>query len=322
MKVFISWSGDTSRAIARQIQDWLGIVVQKADFWISQRDISPGERWALVLSNALEHCNIAIICVTQENKNSPWIHFEAGAIARPVDGKVIPLLFDITASELDGPLSQFQSVSLDQSGMEKLVGILHENTGTELEINQREKLFSVMWPTLREQVDNIVKSQQQGGIIEHSADVVDEIIEGSNNLILTYENSRIISNFEKENKRLQNELELLKLEDEKLTLRDAPLSMDQAIGITEDRLNILQVTIEKVLDQTFQQLTPSQASLLFSLFFDGKRILRSKDEYPLSAKNDLDVLEKYSLVQFDGNQLQIGHELVAQYLEKKKNGLK
>lgn len=319
MKVFISWSGDTSRAIARQIQDWLGIIVQKADFWISQRDISPGERWALVLSKALEDCNIAIICVTQDNKNSQWIHFEAGAIARPVNGKVVPLLFDINSSDLDGPLSQFQSVPLNQNGMSELVRILHEDTGTELEIKQHEKLFSQMWPMLQEQINMIKLSQQHGKTIEDPADVVDEIIGSTEQLTLDHDNSRIISNFDKENKRLHNELERLKQEDEKLTLQDAPISMDRALAHTQERLNVLQTTIEKVLDQIFYKLTPSQVDLLFSFLLKNRRILRFRYEFPPTANDDLDILVKYSLIEFSGNHLQIGHDLVAAYLEKKRS---
>jgi hypothetical protein len=45
MQVFISWSGEPSRSIARALDPWLERVVQQVDAWIFTGDISSGARW-------------------------------------------------------------------------------------------------------------------------------------------------------------------------------------------------------------------------------------------------------------------------------------
>ena len=73
MKVFISWSGSLSRALAVELREWLPMVVHQVDAWISGRDIDPGQKWALVLGQKLAESDFAIICLTAENRQAPWI---------------------------------------------------------------------------------------------------------------------------------------------------------------------------------------------------------------------------------------------------------
>jgi hypothetical protein len=64
-----------------------------------------------------ETSNSGVICVTPENLNSPWVLFEAGALAKAMQGaKVIPLLFDLEFSDISGPLAQFQAKNATETG--------------------------------------------------------------------------------------------------------------------------------------------------------------------------------------------------------------
>src|SRR5882672_2738327 len=110
MKVFLSWSGKTSRAVAQAFHDWLPLVVQAAKPFISSDDIVKGSRWSDALASELNETAYGILIVTEQNYDKPWVHFEAGAISKAVDqAHVSPFLFNIDAARLeDGPLAQFQ----------------------------------------------------------------------------------------------------------------------------------------------------------------------------------------------------------------------
>ena len=48
--------------------------------------------------------------------------FEAGALAKSIENsRVIPMLFGVTPSDLQGPLLQFQSTSFNQKEVLKLI---------------------------------------------------------------------------------------------------------------------------------------------------------------------------------------------------------
>lgn len=46
MKVFISWSGTRSKAMANALKEWIPLIVQHAKPFVSDKDISAGDRWA------------------------------------------------------------------------------------------------------------------------------------------------------------------------------------------------------------------------------------------------------------------------------------
>ena len=82
MKVFLSWSGERSKAVAELLNNWLCCVIQAARPWISTRDIDRGALWFSEINEQLQDTSVGIICLTQENKNKPWILFEAGALTK------------------------------------------------------------------------------------------------------------------------------------------------------------------------------------------------------------------------------------------------
>jgi hypothetical protein len=82
MKIFISWSGPRSEALATALREWFPLVLHYVDPWLSKADIQVGERWGVEVAKELESCNFGVICVTKDNVNAPWILFEAGALAK------------------------------------------------------------------------------------------------------------------------------------------------------------------------------------------------------------------------------------------------
>lgn len=80
MIVFISWSGALSEAFADLLSNWLPDVIQRVKPWISSQDIDKGSLWSSELTEALA-TTIGVLCVTQENKDAPWLLFESGALS-------------------------------------------------------------------------------------------------------------------------------------------------------------------------------------------------------------------------------------------------
>src|SRR4051794_7753881 len=110
MQVFLSWSGPQSGAVARALRGWLPLVIQAIDPWMSEHDIGSGQRWSLEIASQLDVSNFGVICATRENQASPWLNFEAGALAKKLtDSFVCPYLVDLDFSDLTGPLAQFQA---------------------------------------------------------------------------------------------------------------------------------------------------------------------------------------------------------------------
>jgi hypothetical protein len=56
VKVFISWSGEATRSIARVLGSWLPTVAQHVEPWMSDEEIKSGARWNEKVAEALDQC--------------------------------------------------------------------------------------------------------------------------------------------------------------------------------------------------------------------------------------------------------------------------
>lgn len=157
MKVFISWSGNTSHKIAAALRDWLPFVIQSIKPYVSSEDIDKGVRWWTDIASELEQCSFGILCVTRDNVESPWLNFEAGALSKIIEkSRVCPLLFRIKPSEVQGPLVQFQSTVYEKEDILKLVRSLNSSSqGEAIDDSRLEQVFGVWWPKLEENLDKI-----------------------------------------------------------------------------------------------------------------------------------------------------------------------
>jgi hypothetical protein len=77
MRVFISWSGETSKLLAEILRQWLPAVIQAVKPYYSPDDITKGTRWSGEIAKILEESKIGLICLTGQNLDAPWIMFEA-----------------------------------------------------------------------------------------------------------------------------------------------------------------------------------------------------------------------------------------------------
>jgi hypothetical protein len=130
VKVFVSWSGNLSKAVAEAMEQWIGDVIQMSSVFLSSAGIEPGEGWGSRLNEELDSTNLGIIVLTRENKDKPWILFEAGALSKGLkQARVCPVYVDLAATDVKQPLSQFQGVAPDLAGMWKLAKLINDNSG-------------------------------------------------------------------------------------------------------------------------------------------------------------------------------------------------
>jgi hypothetical protein len=179
MKVFISWSGDRSKAVAEELRDWLPTIVQSVEPFISTQDVPVGGRGLNVLASKLQNCSFGILCLTQDNKQAPWIHFEAGALSKVIDAsRVVPLLLDLKVSDLTGPLVQFQAIAMDRDGIFSLVKALAERSSPSVGESRLQRLFNALWPDLEAKVSQlkvaVADRPKQGSRSEK--DILEEIL--------------------------------------------------------------------------------------------------------------------------------------------------
>lgn len=183
MKIFISWSGERSEALAKALRDWFPLVLHYVEPWHSQSDIQAGERWSVEIAKELENCNFGVICISRENLNSPWILFEAGALAKSMqDGRVIPLLLDLDFKEVSGPLAQFQSKKADNVGMKELVTSLNRASTSPVPDAQLEKLFPALWGDLEKQIAAIPKGTAPTAVKRPQGDILEELVSSVRNV--------------------------------------------------------------------------------------------------------------------------------------------
>jgi hypothetical protein len=141
MQVFLSWSGERSKAVAQTFSKWIGQVIQAVDPWISL-DIEKGTRWNPEIAVRLEESRVGIICLTKENLDARWILFESGALSKTKDAYLCTLLLDIDPSDVEQPLGQFQHTTRDKNDIRQLLGTINKAVEKE---GEKARLPTPFW---------------------------------------------------------------------------------------------------------------------------------------------------------------------------------
>lgn len=118
---------------------------------MSEKDIAAGAHWSQEIAGTLEKAAFGIICVTPENRDRPWLLFEAGALAKAFEtARVVPYLFGFRDKSLPGsPLSQLQAKLTEKDDTFDLVKSLNDALGDrKLDIKRLEKAFAKWWSDL------------------------------------------------------------------------------------------------------------------------------------------------------------------------------
>jgi hypothetical protein len=158
LNLFLSWSGDHSRAVAVALRDWLPYVISNIELFMSSRDIGPGRRWQVEIAAQLKETDFGIVCVTADNQAAPWLNFEAGALAKAVDtSHVIPLAIDLKLTDIKPPLGQFQALPATKDGVWQIVKLLNDVVAAPRTETQLDRVLEKWWPDLQQELKAIAE---------------------------------------------------------------------------------------------------------------------------------------------------------------------
>lgn len=172
MKVFISWSGEPSRAIGTIFYEWLPTIIQGIEPWMSEHDVEKGAQWLASLSKELQENLFGLICMTPGNLNAPWLMFEAGALSKYGErSRVWTVLHELQNSDVKGPLAQFQHTRIERPEIKRLLQAMNTASGTQLiKDNLLDVSFERGWDALEEMMSTIPPVSVSSQIPERTTD--------------------------------------------------------------------------------------------------------------------------------------------------------
>ena len=180
MRVFLSWSGEASHALASILHEWLPTVLQFVDPWMSSEDIAKGTRWDSEIGKTLEETSYCIVCVTPGVQREPWVNFEAGAVAKIVSQSYVsPLLLGVSVEELGGlPLSMFQCARFNQADVLRLLRSINSAAKSPLSPKRLKTSLDYSWASLRERVEGIdLSGIEDRGTVAQEYEVESEVLD-------------------------------------------------------------------------------------------------------------------------------------------------
>lgn len=187
LNVFISWSGTKSQKAALILEKHIRLYLPGANPFIST-GIESGQRWFEVISNKLEISNFGILVVTRANVQSPWLHFEAGALARHhKEATVCLFLLDAKTSDLKPPLAEYHATTIERGDILKLFRTintrLNEQKRNESDLDE---VFAMIWPNLEQELNVVAQaedSKDQPPAKRSPEDILEELLTNSRSMM-------------------------------------------------------------------------------------------------------------------------------------------
>jgi hypothetical protein len=201
MKIFMSWSGERSKAIAEEFKSFLSIVIQQAQTFISSQDIDLGSIWQKRVLEEVSERRFGLIFITPENKKSEWLHYEAGGLIKDLEkDRVVPILFGIAKKEISSPFSQFQMIEFEKKSVFELIKQINFLTENPVELESLTKLLEAFYLNLEEKINGFLSNSPKKVETRSTEDILTEL------LLLSREQSNYNKNLARiitENRRLQ-----------------------------------------------------------------------------------------------------------------------
>lgn len=163
VKIFISWAGEASRQVGEALRDWLPVLFDSVEPWISAQDLNKGSQWQSEIMANLRTSRFGIVCLTPGNLTRPWMLFEAGAVSTLPQESVYTFLHHVEYTQVTGPLSMFNHTVSQQDDVMRMVASLNCALDSQ---KVREPVllarFEKCWPDLEERLNRIEFNQATG----------------------------------------------------------------------------------------------------------------------------------------------------------------
>lgn len=125
--IFITWSGARSQEVAHVLKDLLCNIYELGSekIFVSDTSLAGSRPWLEIIRNRASIAKIAIPCLTAENTEAPWIHYEVGLCSyiqqnqndQNKEKAVIPVLFNFDVNNLNPRLTMISYHQLVTSNM-------------------------------------------------------------------------------------------------------------------------------------------------------------------------------------------------------------
>lgn len=154
-KVFMGHCGDESREVAELLVTFMKKIFPGLEDHYSE-NIPGGKKFFDIILKNLSECNCGVFCITKDNCDSPWIHFEAGALSIPIsdDKAIIPFLFDIkdikkkNGEDFASPLKGYQFAFEHKQGVLTLLKGINEKSEPKLSVKELTRKRDKHWSAL------------------------------------------------------------------------------------------------------------------------------------------------------------------------------
>lgn len=180
LRIFVSWSEERGKIAAESISSWLSRLFQTAQVFYSPEGIGAGEIWFDTLMDNLNTNSIGVIVLTPESKDSCWIHFECGALAKSLGSRskirICPVLFNLEEEDIRPPLSQYNMIRPDRDGFLKLAKCINDCSPNPIDEPAFNDTFDVWWEKISEIEQKVGDHQVKSGRDRSTRDMFSEIL--------------------------------------------------------------------------------------------------------------------------------------------------
>ncbi len=194
MKIFISWSKEKGKALAKATKQFLeNTLGNDIEFFFSP-EMYKGTRVDHEIHSNLLDSDKCLVCITSENFKNPWLMYEAGVVyganyAKSSSGIVIPILFEHVpewSSWIDKPLNRYVPIQIqDDNGNFSIAKNdfkkFFEQISKEYKI--KIKKFEQNWTLYEKSVREILLREQL--IPVECRSLVDRLLENDSDFTLT-----------------------------------------------------------------------------------------------------------------------------------------